>query len=435
MSSEMIGVIGIVLLIALILFRAPVGLSLFLIGFSGYSYLTTLDVGLAQLGMTTLNIATSYVLSVMPLFILMGMILSYSGLGRELFEGVDKWFGHVKGGMAMATIGASAIFSAISGSANATTATVARFSLPEMKRFGYNPGLSAASVAAGGTLGILLPPSVALILYGVLTMEPIGPLLIAGIVPGILCSLFLMATVYILVMKNPKLAPTGQTRAPLKEQLKAFTPVWPFLLIFVISVGGIYFGLFTPTEAAGVGSFGAFLYTALTGRLNWQKLKDAFDETARLTAMIFVIIIGADLLGSFLAITRIPATLTLFVADLSVSPYVVLVLILLVYLIMGLFMEGIAIQVLTLPIVYPIIIDLGFDGVWFAVIMVLMINIGLLTPPLGVVCYIIHGIDRTIPLERIFANVAPMIGTMVILTVILIIFPEIVTFLPDIMTE
>ncbi len=435
MSTELIGLIGIILLIALILLRAPVGLSLFLIGFCGYSYLTRLDVGLAQLGMTTLNVSTSYVLSVMPLFILMGMILSYSGLGRELFEGVDKWFGHVRGGMAMATIGASAIFSAISGSSNATTATVARFSLPEMKRFGYNPGLSAASVAAGGTLGILIPPSVALILYGVLTMEPIGPLLIAGIIPGIICTLFFMATVYILILKNPKLAPTGQKKATLKEQLKAFIPVWPFLLIFVISVGGIYFGLFTPTEAAGVGAFGAFLYTLLTGRLNWQKLKGAFDETARLTAMIFVIIIGADLFGSFLAITRIPATLTFLVADLSVSPYVVLILILIVYLILGLFMEGIAIQVLTLPIVYPILIDLGFDGIWFAIIMVLMINIGLLTPPLGVVCYIIHGIDRSIPLERIFVNVIPMIGAMIVLTIILIIFPEIVTFLPDLMSD
>src|SRR5690625_2123205 len=228
MSSEMIGIIGIILLLILILLRAPVGLSLFLVGFGGYSLLTKPEVGLSQLGMTTLNVASSYVLSVMPLFILMGMILSYSGLGRELFEGVDKWLGHVRGGLAMATIGASAIFSAISGSSNATTATVARFSLPEMKRFGYNPGLSAASVAAGGTLGILIPPSVALILYGVLTMEPIGPLLIAGIIPGILCSLFFMGTVYILILKNPKLAPTGQKRASLMEQLKAFLPVWPF---------------------------------------------------------------------------------------------------------------------------------------------------------------------------------------------------------------
>ncbi|GAE28048.1 C4-dicarboxylate transporter [Halalkalibacter wakoensis JCM 9140] len=433
MSTEMIGVIAIIILLILILLRAPVGLSLLLIGFVGYGYLTRWEVGLAQLGMTTYNVASSYVLSVMPLFILMGMILSYSGLGKDLFDGVDRWFGHVRGGLAMATIGASAIFSAISGSANATTATVARVTLPEMKRYGYNPGLAASSVAAGGTLGILIPPSVALILYGVLTMEPIGPLLIAGLIPGILCMLIFILTIYIQVRKNPDLAPTALKKASLKERFQSLIPIWPFFLIFFLSVGGIYFGIFTPTEAAGVGAFGAFLYTVLSRRLDWEKMKDAFNESARLTAMIFVILIGASLFGSFLAITKIPMSLSATVAGMDVSPYVILVLILLVYLIMGLFLEGIAIQVLTLPIVYPLVISLGFDGVWFAVMMVMMINIGLLTPPLGVLCYIIHGIDKSIPLERIFVSVIPMLISMVVLTILFIIFPQIITFLPNLM--
>ncbi|MEC2073278.1 TRAP transporter large permease [Alkalihalophilus marmarensis] len=433
MSNEIVGVIGIGILLVLILLRAPVGLSLLLIGFTGYSYLTRWDVGLAQLGMQTFNVASSYVLSVMPLFILMGMILSYSGLGKDLFDGVDRWFGHVRGGLAMATIGASAIFSAISGSANATTATVARVTLPEMKRYGYNPGLAASSVAAGGTLGILIPPSVALILYGVLTMEPIGPLLIAGLVPGIICMIVFILTIYFQVRKNPLLAPRSLAKASMRDQFKSLIPIWPFFLIFFISVGGIYFGIFTPTEAAGVGAFSAFIYTVLTKRLNWKKMKEAFDESARLTAMIFIILIGASLFGSFLAITKIPSTLSSLVAGLDVSPYVVLAMILGLYLILGLFLEGIAIQVLTLPIVYPLIISLGFDGVWFAVMMVMMINIGLLTPPLGVLCYIIHGIDKTIPLEQIFKSVIPMLISMILITILFIIFPQIITFLPNLM--
>jgi len=431
MSSEMLGMIGIVVLLLLILLRAPVGMSLILVGVGGYAYLMSIDVGLALLGMNTFNTASSYILSVMPLFILMGMILSYSGLGTDLFKSVDSWLGHVRGGLAIATIGFSAIFSAISGSANATTATVARVTLPEMKKYGYNPGLAASSVASGGTLGILIPPSVALILYGVLTVEPIGKLLIAGLVPGLLCMALFMLTVYIQVRRNPSLAPKAKQKASLLERVKSLKSISPFLFVFLLSIGGIYFGFFTPTEAGGVGSFGAFLYAVLSRRMNWKRFLEAFDETVRLTTMIFIILIGASLFGSFLAITKIPMTLSLIVSELTVSPYIILALILLLYFILGCFLEGIAIQVLTLPIIYPLIINLGFDGIWFGVIIVMMINIGLLTPPLGVAVYIIHGIDKSLPLQRLFISVMPMLLAMVVITLIFIIFPSIITFLPN----
>jgi tripartite ATP-independent transporter DctM subunit len=433
MIPEVIGIIGTLLLIILILLRAPVGLSLLLIGFLGYSYLTKFKVGLSQLGMSTFNVASSYVLSVMPLFILMGMFLSYSGLGKDLYQAVDRWVGHVRGGLAMATIGASALFSAISGSAMSTTATVARVTLPEMKKYDYNSGLAAASVAAGGTLGILIPPSVALILYGALTMEPIGPLLIAGIIPGAICTALFMMTVYVQIRKNPSLAPSGRLKASFLEQIKSLKNVWPFLLIFLLSIGGIYLGIFTPTEAAGVGAFGAFLYTIITRKLDWKKLGEAFDESVRLSAMIFIILIGASLFGNFLAVSKIPMTISTSVISMELSPYVVLSLILLVYLLLGLFMEAIAIQVLTLPIVYPLIIELGFDGIWFGIILVMVLNMGLITPPLGISCYIIQGIDKSIPLNKIFSSVIPMLITMIIFTILLVIFPQIVTFLPELM--
>ena len=431
MGSEVIGILFVTLLIILIMLRAQVGPTLLLIGFLGYAVIRTPETAFTQLGMSTFNFTGSYTLSVIPLFILMGLFLSYSGLSQDLYKTVDYCMGRVRGGLAMATVGASAIFASISGSSMSTTATVARVSLPEMKKYNYHSGMAAASIAAGGTLGILIPPSVALILYGVLTMEPIGPLLIAGIIPGIFLTIAFMVTIYIQVRLNPSYAPTMSNSVSFMEKIKSIGSIWPFLLIFLLSIGGIYLGFFTPTEAAGVGAFSAFAVTVITRRLNWKKFFSALDESVRLTAMMFVILIGANMFSNFLAVSRLPMTVSSVVAGLEVSPYVILALILLIYFILGMFMEGIAIQVLTLPITYPIIIELGFDGIWFAIIFVMVISMGLITPPLGVCCYIIHGIDKSIPLQSIFKSVLPMLLTMIIFTIILIIFPDIVTFLPE----
>jgi tripartite ATP-independent transporter DctM subunit len=433
MSPEVVGIIGIVALFVLILLRVQVGIALLLVGFTGYMYLSGTNVALAQLGMSAFGTASKYSLSVMPMFILMGMFLSYSGLAKDLFKAVDHWVGHVRGGIGMATIGASAIFSSISGSVNATTATLAKVALPEMKDYKYHQGLSSSCVAAGGTLGVLIPPSVILILYGVLTMEPVGALLIAGLVPGILLAFLFMLTVYIQVRRKPSLAPNQQSPSSFQDRMKSLSKIWPFGLIFLLSIGGIYFGFFTPTEAGGVGALGALLFSVLTKRLGWKGFFASLEETIRLTSMIFIILIGATLFGQFLAMSRVPTAVTSMVIGLDVSPFVIVAIILIIYFLLGLFLEGIAILVLTLPIVYPLIIQLGFDGIWFGIIMVMVFNMGVITPPLGISVYVINGVAKDIPIQTIFRGVTPMLLTMILFTILLVIFPEIVMTLPNFM--
>jgi len=431
MSPEMIGVIGISLLLLLILLRVSVGLSLFLVGFLGVAMLSDWNVGLSQLGTAAFGTSNNYSLSVIPLFILMGMFMSNTGLGKDLFYTVDKWIGHFRGGLAIATIGAASIFAAISGSTNATTATLAKIAIPEMNEYKYKTTFSTAAVAAGGTLGILIPPSVILIIYGALTSVPIGPLLIGGLIPGVIMTLLFMLMINIQVRLNPEIAPRKKESVSLPEKVKSLKNVWAFLIIFIISIGGIYLGIFTPTEAGGIGAIGAFILTVITKRLSFKSLFSSLDESLRLSVMLFLILIGAALFGKFLALSQIPFYLTTKVASLDVSPYLILAMILFVYFILGMFLEGIAIMVLTLPIVYPLITQLGFDGLWFGIIMVMVLNIGVLTPPLGLSVYIISGVVKDVPIEKIFLGVVPSIITMVIFTVILVIFPEIVTFLPS----
>ena len=432
MSPETLGIIGIIALLVLFLLKVPVSVSLIIVGTLGLGMIRGWDSALIQLGTTPFSSASSYSLSVIPLFILMGMFLSYSGFGHDLYRAVDAWIGHVRGGLAITTIGTSALFSAISGSVNATTATMARIALPEMKKYRYDDELSTSCVAAGGTLGILIPPSVILVLYGILTMEPIGKLLIAGLVPGILQMLLFMLAIYLMVLRNPSLAPVTEKK-PFKEKIVSLNSVWPFVLLFLISVGGIYFGFFTPTEAGGIGAFGAFLLAVLTRRLSWEDFKASLNGTTRLTAMIFFILIGADIFSKFLALSRIPVAVTQFVSNLDLSPMAIMVFLLFVYFILGMFLEGIAIYVLTLPVVYPLVTMLGFDGIWFGVVMIFVMNMGLLTPPLGLSVYIISGVAKDVPIQRIFKGVIPMLVMIIVCLALIVIFPEIVTFLPDMM--
>lgn len=432
MSPEIVGVLGIVVLLLLFLIRVPVSVSLIIVGTIGLALVRGWDSALIQLGTTPFSTASSYSLSVIPLFILMGMFLSNSGFGKDLYRAVDAWIGHIKGGLAITTIGTSAMFSAISGSVNATTATMAKIALPEMKKYKYDDALATSCVAAGGTLGILIPPSVILVLYGILTMEPIGKLLIAGLVPGILQMGLFMLVIYVMVSRNPSIAPVT-SKKPFKEKIVTLNSIWPFVLLFGLSVGGIYFGYFTPTEAGGIGAFGAFILAVAMRRLNWEDFKVALTETTRLTAMIFFILIGAEIFSKFLALSKIPVLITTFVANLDLPAMVILFFILIVYFILGLFLEGIAIFVLTLPVVYPLITMLGFDGIWFGVVMILVMNIGLITPPLGLSVYIISGVARDVPIQRIFKGVIPMLFMMILCLILIIIFPSIVTFLPNLM--
>jgi len=432
MSPELVGIIGTLLLLVLFAFRMSVGLSMLLVGFLGYSYLVSTQAGLSKLGVDPFATASFYSLSVIPLFVLMGMFLSYGGLGRDLYRAVDTWMGHLRGGLAMATIGACAAFSAVSGSTTATAATMATVALPEMKRYNYKDSLATACVAAGGTLGILIPPSVILILYGILTEERIGQLLIAGILPGILQAALFMVTIYLQVRLNPSLAPL-RPEAAFKDKLTSLTKVWPVLIIFVLAMGGIYFGVFTPTEAGAVGAFGAFIISLATGRFSRSTLVGSLDQAARTTAMIFLIVIGATVFGHFLAVTKIPFGLSDFIAGLGVSRYIVMALILFLLFVLGTFMEGIAILVLSMPILYPLVMDLGFSGIWFGVIMVVMLNIGLVTPPVGINVYITGGVAKDVPLETIFRGVIPLWLAMIVCAILLVAFPQIATFLPSLM--
>jgi len=431
-SPELVGGIGIGVLLLLFALRMPVGLSMLLVGFLGYWYLTNAQAGLSKLGMDLFAAASSYSLSVIPLFILMGMFLSYGGWGHKLYESINAWFGNIRGGMAMATVGTCAAFASICGSATATVATMAKVALPEMRKYGYKDSLATACVAAGGTLGILIPPSVILVMYGVLTEEPIGELLIAGVLPGIIQAILFMGTIYLMVRRDPSLAPRSANVTP-GNRLVSSRGAWPVIAIFGLAMGGIYFGVFTPTEAGAIGAFAALVFTLASRRLSYSSLVSSLDETARMTAMIFIILIGAMIFSHFLAITEIPFRITDLVAGLGMSRYVVLAIVLLLLVFAGAFIEGIAVMVLTLPILYPLVTSLGFDGLWFGVVMVIMLNIGLLTPPIGINVYVVSGIVKDVPPHTIFRAVVPFWLSIIAFLALLLAFPGIATFLPSLM--
>jgi tripartite ATP-independent transporter DctM subunit len=433
MSPEITGVLGVVILLVLFLLKMQVGLSMLIVGFLGYGYLTNQTASLAVIGQVPYSTASTYSLSVIPLFILMGMFLSYGGLGKDIYKAVDAWMRHLRGGMAIATIGACAAFSAVCGSATATAATIGTIALPEMKRYRYDDGLATAVVAAGGTLGILIPPSTILILYGLLTQLPIGKLLMAGLLPGLLQTFLFMITVYIQVRWDPKKAMT-LPEASMKEKMAAFKTVWPILAIFVFVMGGIYVGIFTPTEAAAAGAFIAMIFSIITKRFTRGNLADSLDASARTTAMLFLILIGALVFSRFLAVTKIPMELSSMIAAMNLSPYVVIMIIFFVMVILGCFIEGISLMVLTLPILYPLVtVTLGFDGIWFGVLMVIMLNIGMVTPPVGMNVYVTAGVAKNVPLMTIFRGVTPFWIAMIACGLIIIPFPQIVTILPSLM--
>ena len=423
------GICGLALMFALLLLRMNIGFAMCLAGFAGFAYLTSFSSGLSMIGMVTYKTGASYTLTVIPLFILMGQFASTSRLGYDLYQAVYRWIGFLPGGLAMATVLACACFAAISGSSLATAAIMGMVALPEMKRFKYDDALATGCVAAGGTLGILIPPSTIMVLYGILTEQPIGTLFIAGIVPGILLTLLFLATIYILTRRNPLLAPAGPS-FPWREKYLALKNTGGVVVLFGMVIGGLYTGWFSPTEAAGAGAFGAFLLTAYKGRLNRKDFLEALRETALTTAMVFTILIGANILGYFMTVSRIPEALSGWIAALGLNRYVVMSILCLIYIILGCLMEGMAIMVLTLPVVFPLVMQMGFDPVWFGVLVTLFIEMGLITPPVGVNVFVISGIAKDVPMYTIFRGAVPFFLAMVICMVILIAFPQIALFLP-----
>jgi tripartite ATP-independent transporter DctM subunit len=360
-------------------------------------------------------------------------VFSFSaGISKDLYEAVYKWLGNLRGGLAMATVGACACFASISGSSMATAATMGTVALPEMKKYKYDLALATGSVAAGGSMGILIPPSVILIIYGIITEQSIGKLFLAGFIPGVMEAIFYILVIAALTKINPSLGPRGP-KTNFVEKLSALSKTWEVLVLFLVVIGGIYLGVFTPTEAAGIGAFGAFGFALMKRRLTWGVFKKSLSDTIRTTVMVFAIILGAMLLGYFLTVTRIPFDLAGFVAGLPVNRYIILALILFVFLALGCVIDTMAIVLLTVPIFFPLIVNLGFDPIWFGILVVRTTEMGLITPPVGLNVFIIKGVARDVPIGTIFRGIFPFLFADLCQVVLLIAIPQLSLFLPSLM--
>jgi tripartite ATP-independent transporter DctM subunit len=429
MTPTTIGLIGIAALFALIFSRLPVGYLMAVIGIIGFGSIVSFDAALSLTARDVFSVFSSYNLTVIPLFVFMGQIAFHSGISSRLFDAAYRFVGHIPGGLAIATIGACAAFSAICGSTNATAATMGAATLPEMKRYNYKPELATGVVAAGGSLGILIPPSVVFIVYGILTEQSIGDLFLAGLLPGLLLSLLMVASVLIWTRLRPELGPKGQ-RFTLRQKIASLRGLIETLVIFVLVMGGLFKGIFTPTEAGGIGAFCTFAVALVRRNLNLKGFVQALFETTRITCMILVIVAGATIFSRFMAVTRIPFDIAGWIAALDMSPAMIMFFIIGVYFIGGCFIDALALVMLTIPIFYPVILQLGYDPIWFGVIIVLVTQIGVITPPVGVNVYVVSGVARDVPLNTIFKGVVPMLIAMIIATLLLIPFPQIALFLP-----
>ncbi len=430
MSSEMIGILGILVLFLFLAMRMYIGMAMMLIGFVGSGLLIGWASAANLLSILPMDESKSYNLSVIPLFILMGQFAFISGISTDIYKTVYSWMGHLKGGLAMATVLACAFFSAVSGSSLATGVTMGTVAIPEMLKYKYDPRLACGCVAAGGTLGILIPPSIGFVIYGILTEQSIGKLLMAGLLPGIVLSALFILAVILQCAYSPAMGPRGP-RTSWPDKFKSLSGTWGMLALFLLVIGGIYTGVFTPTEAAGIGAFGALMILAIKKRLTRAAFMACLSETGKMTAFIFLIIIGASVFSAFLALTGLPMALSTTVAGLAVNRYVILVALIVVYMILGCVMEVYSIMILTLPIIFPIIETLQFDPIWFGVIMVILLEIGLITPPIGLNVFVLKGCAPDIPIETMFKGIWPFLIAAMIQVVLLIVFPDIALFIPN----
>lgn len=430
--GDVIGLLGIAVLLVLMALRMPIGIAMLLVGIVGFGILNGWHAALAALGTYPYQYAAVYDFAVIPLFVLMGNLGSVSGMARDLYSAAYSWVGHVRGGLAHATILACAGFAAVSGSSVASAVTMGKVCLPEMRRYNYSHRLSTGVIAAGGTLGILIPPSTAFVIYGLLTEQSIGRLLLAGILPGLLLTTIFMVTVTIWMRFKPHYGPAGP-RASWDDRKKSLGRAGPMLTIVLISIGGIYVGVFTPSEAAAVGAALAFGYALWRRSLGGGNLSAILVETVSTTALVFLILIGALVFGPFLALSGLPEHIAALLAGLEVPRVVILILILAVYIVLGTFLEGFSMLVLTLPIVIPIMIALKYDLIWFGVIMVIVLEMGLIDPPVGINVFIVKGLVPDVPMTEIFAGILPFWFSMMVCIAILIVFPEIALFIPNTM--
>lgn len=433
MSPDLVAVIGFVTLFALMLLRVPVGMAMGLVGVTGYAYLVGPGPALKLVGQTSMRTVTDYTFGVIPMFMLMGAFVSVSGVSRELFRAANAFIGHLRGGLGVATVVACGGFAAICGSSVATAATFAGVAYPEMRRYGYPQSFSTGVIAAGGTLGAMLPPSTVLAVYAILTQQDIGKLFMAGIFPGLLAISMYVLTIILLVTFRPKLLPAGQPM-PWPDRIKALREVWAPLALFVFVIGGLYGGLFTPTEAGGMGASGAFILGVLRRKLNRSQIREALLQATRTAAAVFTVLIGALLFGYFLTITQTPQKVTEFLTGLGVGRYGVLALIMVMYIILGCLMDAMAMIILTVPIIFPVVTQLGFDPIWFGIIIVMTVELGLIHPPVGMNVFVIKSVVKDVSFTTIFKGVLPFVVTDLLRLVILIAFPIIALWLPSRMT-
>ncbi len=430
MDIATISILVFILFVFFLVLGMPVAFVLATVGLVGLSLGWGSPIAMNYLAMTPYREAAHFTMATVPLFLLMGHFASQGGMSRSLFEVTYRWVGRLPGGLAMATILASAGFAAASGSSTAAAAAFSPIVLPEMDRYRYDKRLSMGSVAASGTFALMIPPSISFIVFGIITQTSVGKLFIAGIFPGLLSAFIYMGSVWIRVRLNPNLAPMAPSPVSLWEKILSLKQVWAISILILIVIGGLYGGILTPTEAGAAGASGALVIAIIRHGLNWRRFREAVRDSVLVTAMIFMIIIGAFIFGYFLTLSKMPQNLIAWVGALNVSRWVILGIILFIYVLLGTFMDQMAIMVLTVPMVFPLITHLGFDPIWFGVIFVKTVEIGLITPPLGLNVYVIHGVTHQ-PMEEVFKGILPFFICDVFTLIILLAFPQIALFLPS----
>lgn len=428
MDPATVGLVGIFFLVILIFAGVPVGVTMTIIGFGGFVAILGLDKALSSMALVPFATVNRYSFAVIPLFLLMSVFVGRSGIGEDAYRAARAWVGHIRGGLAMATVGACGLFAATSGSSLATAVSMGQVAYPEMKKLKYDPKLAIGCIAAGGSLGLMIPPSMAFILIGILTEVSIGKLFMAGIIPGLLEILAYGITIYIMCRRNPAMGPAVEA-VPFKKKIVAIKDTWMIAVLFVGVIGGIYGGVFTPTEAGGAGAFGALSIGLITRRLSRKDIKASFMDTAKHTAMIIVMLIGAFVFMRFLAYTRIPNLASEWVVTLNLSPMIILVIILVSFLFFGMFFDMYAVVILTTPILFPIMMDMGFDPVWWGVIMCRMIEIGMITPPFGINLFGLSA-SANVPVGIMYRGVVPFIIADCFTVAALVAFPILSTFIP-----